>query len=249
MECDAEGQPSRRAGTVSAETIMKELAKAADAEKAAFYPRFFKTGPGEYAEGDRFLGVTVPEQRRIARRHRDTPLTELAKLVGSPLHEHRLTGFLILNEQFRKADEEARARLFAFCLKHLAGLNNWDLVDTVAPKIIGEHLIAHPELRKMLHTFAADSLLWKRRIAIIATQAFIRRGDFEDTLVIAERLLHDPHDLIHKAVGWMLREVGERDLPRLEAFLERHAGEMPRTMLRYALEKLPPQRRRHFMER
>lgn len=249
MECGAEGQSSRMAGTMSAETIMKELAQAADARKAAFYPRFFKAGPGEYAEGDRFLGVTVPEQRRIARRHRDAPLTELVRLIGSPIHEHRLTGYLILTEQFRKADEEARARLFAFCREHLAGLNNWDLVDTVAPKIIGEHLIAHPELRTMLRTFAGDSSLWKRRIAIIATQAFIRRGDFEDTLAIAERLLHDPHDLIHKAVGWMLREVGERDLPRLESFLERHAGEMPRTMLRYAIEKLPPQRRRHFMER
>jgi len=234
---------------MSSETIKKELAQAANAEKAAFYPRFFKTQPGEYAEGDQFLGVTVPEQRRIAKRHRDTALPELAKLVGSPIHEHRLTGFLILTEQFRKAREEARARLFDFCLKHLAGLNNWDLVDTVAPKIMGEHLIAHPELRKMLYMFAEDSSLWKRRIAIIATQAFIRRGDFKDTLAIAERLLHDEHDLIHKATGWMLREVGERDLPQLEAFLERHAREMPRTMLRYAIEKLTPQRRRYFMER
>jgi 3-methyladenine DNA glycosylase AlkD len=234
---------------MSAETIKRDLAQAADAEKAAFFPRFFKTRPGEYAEGDQFIGVTVPKQRRIAKLHRDTPLPELAKLVGSPIHEHRLTGFIILTEQFRKADEEERARLFAFCRKHLAGLNNWDLVDTVAPKLIGEHLIAHPELRKMLYTFAEDSSLWKRRIAIIATQAFIRRGDFEDTLALSERLLHDSHDLIHKAVGWMLREVGERNLPRLEAFLERHAGEMPRTMLRYAIEKLPPQRRRDFMER
>jgi 3-methyladenine DNA glycosylase AlkD len=233
---------------MSAETVMKELARAANPEKAAFFPRFFKAGPGEYAEGDQFLGVTVPEQRRIAKRHRDLALPEVTKLVGSPIHEHRLTGFLILNEQFRKADEELQARLFAFCREHLAGLNNWDLVDTVAPKIFGEHLIAHPELRKMLHTYAGDSSLWKRRIAIISTQAFIRRGDFEDTLKLAERLLHDPHDLIHKAVGWMLREVGQRDLSRLEDFLERHAAEMPRTMLRYAIEKLPPQRRRHFME-
>jgi 3-methyladenine DNA glycosylase AlkD len=234
---------------MSAETLAKELAEAANPEKAAFFPKFFKTGPGDYAEGDRFLGVTVPEQRRIAKRHRDMPLPEVAKLVGSPIHEHRLTGFLVLTEQFRKADEETRARIFAFCRKHLAGLNNWDLVDTVAPKIFGEHLIAHPELRKMLHTFAGDSSLWKRRIAIIATQAFIRSGDFEDTLTLAERLVHDPHDLIHKAVGWMLREVGDRDRARLEGFLERHAAEMPRTMLRYAIEKLSPQRRRYFMER
>lgn len=233
---------------VSAETVVQELERAASAEKAAFFPRFFKTGPGEYAEGDQFLGVTVPEQRRIAKKHRELPLPEISKLVSSPIHEHRLTGFLVLTEQFRKADEETRARLFTFCRKHLAGLNNWDLVDTVAPKIFGEHLIAHPELRKLLHTFAGDASLWKRRIAIIATQAFIRRGDFKDTLVLAERLLRDEHDLIHKAVGWMLREVGDRDRARLEEFLERHAAQMPRTMLRYAIEKFPPERRRHFME-
>jgi 3-methyladenine DNA glycosylase AlkD len=234
---------------MTAKTIMQALAEAADAGKAAFYPRFFKTGPGEYAEGDQFLGVTVPLQRRIARRHRDTPLPELAKLVGSPIHEHRLTGFLILTEQYRVADEPTRERLFAFCNKHLAQLNNWDLVDTAAPKLIGAHLITHPELRKKLYTLSRSSSLWKRRIAIIATQAFIRKGDFADTLALAEVLLHDPEDLIHKAVGWMLREVGDRALPRLEAFLERHAGEMPRTMLRYAIEKLPAPRRRYFMER
>jgi 3-methyladenine DNA glycosylase AlkD len=233
----------------AADIIMRELAQVADARKAAFFPRFFKTGPGGYSEGDQFLGVTVPLQRGIARRHRDTPLPELAKLVSSPIHEHRLTGFIILTEQFRKADEATRKRLFAFCRKHLARVNNWDIVDLVAPKLIGEHLLAHPELRPLLPTFARSSSLWKRRIAIMTTFAFIRRGDFADTLALAERLLHDPHDLIHKAVGWMLREVGERDLPTLEAFLERHAGEMPRTMLRYAIEKLPPRRRQDFMAR
>lgn len=234
---------------MSAETVMEELAQAASPKKAAFLPRFFKTGPGEYAEGDQFLGVTVPLQRGIARSHRELPLPELSKLVDSPIHEHRLTGFIILSEQFRKADEETRARLFAFCRKHLAGVNNWDIVDLVAPKIFGEHMLAHRELRKLLYTFASATSVWKRRIAIIATQTFIRRGDFEDTLALAERLLRDPHELIHKAVGWMLREVGDRDLPRLEAFLERHAGEMPRTMLRYAIEKLQPQRRRYFLDR
>ncbi len=234
---------------MTAEAIMDALAQVADAKKAASFPRFFKTGAGEYAEGDQFLGVTVPQQRQIARSHRETPLPELEKLVRSPIHEHRLTGFLILTEQFRKRDEARRENLFAFCRKHLKQLNNWDLVDTVAPKIIGEHLIAHPELRPMLYTFAGSATLWERRIAIIATQAFIRRGDFADTLALAERLLQDPHDLLHKAVGWMLREVGEKDLSTLEAFLERHAGQMPRTMLRYALEHLPPERRRSFMER
>ncbi|WP_224248481.1 DNA alkylation repair protein [Hyalangium gracile] len=234
---------------MSAQIVMKELAQVASPEKAAFFPRFFKTGPGEYAEGDRFLGVTVPHQRRIARSHRELPLAEVEKLVGSPIHEHRLTGFIILTEQFRKADEATREKLFAFCRKHVAQVNNWDIVDTMAPKIFGEHLITHPELRKLLYTFAGDASVWKRRIAIISTQTFIRRGDFKDTLALAERLLRDPHDLLHKAVGWMLREVGDRDRPCLEAFLERHAAEMPRTMLRYAIEKLPPPRRRHFMER
>ncbi len=135
-------------GAMTTESIQQELAQAADPEKAAFFPRFFKTGPGEYAEGDRFLGVTVPHQRRIARSHRDMPLPELAKLVDSPIHEHRLTGFLILTEQFRKADEATRARLFSFCRKHLSQVNNWDIVDLVAPKLIGEHLISHPELRE-----------------------------------------------------------------------------------------------------
>lgn len=234
---------------MSAEIIMKELARVASPEKAAFFPRFFKTGPGEYGEGDRFLGVTVPDQRRIARSHRETPLPEVVKLVSSPIHEHRLTGFILLTEQYRKADEEARGRIFAFCRKHVAQVNNWDIVDTMAPKIFGEHLIAHPELRKLLYTFAGDASVWKRRIAIISTQAFIRRGDFKDTLAIAELLLHDSHDLLHKAAGWMLREVGDRDLSVLESFLERNAGEMPRTMLRYAIEKLPAARRRYFMEK
>ncbi|MDY7232451.1 DNA alkylation repair protein [Hyalangium rubrum] len=231
------------------DTVMRELAQAADPEKAAFLPRFFKTGPGEYAEGDRFLGVTVPLQRRIAKRHRDMPLAELEALVRSPIHEHRFTGFLILIEQFQAAEAPTRARLFAFCRKHLKQLNNWDLVDLVAPKLIGAHLIEHPELRPMLHTFAGSPSLWRRRIAIITTQAFIRRRDLQETLVLAERLLDDPHDLIHKAVGWMLREVGQKDLTALESFLERHAQRMPRTMLRYALERLPPQRRQDFMAR
>ncbi|MDC0712153.1 DNA alkylation repair protein [Stigmatella sp. ncwal1] len=234
---------------MSAETIQRELAQSADAAKAAFYPRFFKTGPGEYAEGDRFLGVTVPLQRRIARRHRDTPLPELAKLVGSPIHEHRLTGFLILIGQYRQADEAVRERLHAFCLRHLASLNNWDLVDTVAPHLLGEHLVLHPERRSMLFDWVRSPSLWKRRIAIMATHAFVRKGDFADALALAERLLGDPEDLIHKAVGWTLREVGTRALALEEAFLERHAGQMPRTMLRYAIEKFPPARRRYFMER
>ncbi len=228
--------------------IQDELARVADPEKAAFYPRFFKTGPGEYAEGDVFLGVTVPEQRRIARRHKALPLEQVGELLRSKVHEHRFTGFVILVEQFERADEAGRQRLFSFCREHLASLNNWDLVDTVAPRLLGAYLLEHPELESLLYELARSAVLWERRIAIMATQAFIRAGDFETTLKLAELLLHDEHDLIHKAVGWMLREVGNRDLGREESFLDRHAREMPRTMLRYAIEKFPKAKREHYLK-
>jgi 3-methyladenine DNA glycosylase AlkD len=234
--------------TASAQSIQDELARAADPEKAAFYPRFFKTGPGEYAEGDVFLGVTVPEQRRIARRNKALPLEQVRALVRSKVHEHRFTGFIILVEQFERADAAGRERLFAFCREHLAGLNNWDLVDTVAPRIIGAYLLEHPELKPLLYGFARSPVLWERRIAILSTLAFIREGEFSETLKLAEVLLHDEHDLIHKAVGWMLREVGNKDLASEEVFLDRHAGEMPRTMLRYAIEKFPKAKRERYLK-
>ncbi|ATB27296.1 DNA alkylation repair protein [Melittangium boletus] len=231
-----------------ARTIQDELASAANPEKAAFFPRFFKTGPGQYAEGDVFLGVTVPEQRRIARRHKHLPLEQLRVLLRSEVHEHRLTGFIILVEKFEREDALGRDRLFAFCREHLAGVNNWDLVDLVAPRLMGVHLLAHPEHKSLLDEFVRSPVLWERRIAIMATFAFIRAGEFSDTLRLAEVLLQDPHDLIHKAVGWMLREVGKRELASEEAFLDRHAGRMPRTMLRYAIEKFPLERREHYMK-
>jgi 3-methyladenine DNA glycosylase AlkD len=234
---------------VTAEAIRRELARAADPAKAAFFPKFFKTGPGGYAEGDVFLGVTVPEQRRIARRHRDVPLAQLGELLRSRVHEHRLTGFLILVARFESADAPLRTCLFAFCREHLAGLSNWDLVDTVAPKLIGPYLLEHPELQPLLDTWARSRVLWERRIAIMSTLAFIRQGDFTQTLRLAELLLHDEHDLLHKAVGWMLREVGNRDRAAEEAFLDRHAAKMPRTMLRYAIERFSPERRQHYLRR
>ena len=232
---------------MSAEAIRRELSNAANPEKAAFFPKFFKTGPGGYAEGDVFLGVTVPEQRRIARRYRDVSLEQLGKLLQSEVHEHRLTGFLILVSQFESADAPLRTRLFEFCREHLAGLNNWDLVDTVAPKLIGPYLLEHPERQKLFDTWARSRVLWERRIAIMSTLAFIRQGDFTQTLRLAELLLHDGHDLMHKAVGWMLREVGKRDLAAEEVFLDRHAATMPRTMLRYAIERFSPERRQHYL--
>lgn len=233
---------------MSLETLLDELARAADPEKAAFFPKFFKTGPGEYAEGDVFLGVTVPEQRRIARRHKDLPLEQVSELLRSEVHEHRFTGFVILVTRFERADMAGRARLFAFCREHLSRMNNWDLVDTVAPRLIGAHLLEHPELKPLLHDWARSAVLWERRIAILSTLAFIRAGEFTDTLTLAGVLLHDPHDLMHKAVGWMLREVGNRDRTAEEMFLDRHAREMPRTMLRYAIEKFSPARREHYLK-
>ena len=233
----------------SLQSLRDELTRAANPKKAAFFPTFFKTGPGEYAEGDVFLGVTVPEQRRIARRHRELPLGELETLLHSPVHEHRFTGIVILVDQYERGEATERERLFAFCREHLAGVNNWDLVDTLAPRLLGVHLLAHPALKPLLHDWVRSPVLWERRIAILSTFAFIRAGEFTDTLDLARVLLKDPHDLMHKAVGWMLREVGKRDLSQLDAFLDSHAAEMPRTMLRYAIEKLSPARRAHYLSR
>jgi 3-methyladenine DNA glycosylase AlkD len=233
---------------MSLQNLLDELARAADPRKAAFFPKFFKTGPGEYAEGDVFLGVTVPEQRRIARRHKDLPLEQVGELLRSEVHEHRFTGFVILVARFERADAAGRTCLFAFCREHLSRLNNWDLVDTVAPRLIGAYLREHPELKPLLHEWARSPVLWERRIAILSTLAFIRAGEFTDTLMLAGVLLHDPHDLMHKAVGWMLREIGNRDRTAEETFLNRHAREMPRTMLRYAIEKFSPARREHYLK-
>lgn len=232
---------------MSAQEIKQALAALADPDRAAHHTRYFKTGKGEYSEGDRFLGIKMPELRGLAKQHRDLSFTEIAKLVRSKFHEHRMIGFLILLERYRRGDDAIKDQAFAFCRKHLAGLDNWDLVDTVAPKLLGPYMIAHPEHRALLHDWARSSDLWERRIAMLSTKAFIAKSDFIDALAIARILLHDEHDLIHKAVGWMLREIGERDRAVEEAFLDEHTTEMPRTMLRYAIEKFPPARRKHYM--
>lgn len=236
--------------TSTADAVRQELARLSHPDKAAGVRKFFKAAPGEYAEGDAFLGVTMPEQRAIARRHRDLlPWDELPSLLRGEFHEHRMTGFLLLVSWFERGDAATRTRGFELCREHLAGLNNWDLVDTVAPSLIGPYLRETPVLLPWLDTLSRSRVLWERRISIMSTLAFIRAGEFSDTLRLAERLLHDEHDLMHKAVGWMLREVGNRDLAREEAFLDRHAHEMPRTMLRYAIERFSPARRQHYMTR
>jgi 3-methyladenine DNA glycosylase AlkD len=228
---------------VTAAAIRAELAAAADPERAAGLARYFQTRPGGYGEGDRFLGVRVPDQRRIARRHAaTTTLAEAESLLRSPLHEERLTALLVLVRRFdRGADDERQAvvRLYLRCREHV---DNWDLVDTSAPSLLGAWLLDRDDA--VLDELAASPSVWDRRIAVMATLASIRAGRFAPTLRLADRLLADPADLVQKAVGWMLREVGERDRALAERFLASRHQHMPRTMLRYAVEKYPPERRR-----
>jgi 3-methyladenine DNA glycosylase AlkD len=225
--------------------VERELAAVADTKHAKDLARFFKTGKGEYGEGDRFLGVTVPEQRKIALRNVELPLNEVARLLESPIHEHRFTAFEILVAKYARANEANRSRIFAFYLRHAGRANNWDLVDTSAPYIVGEHLKRRP--RERLDHLAASPNLWKRRIAIVATLALIRDGETEDTFRIAEKLLRDSHDLIHKAVGWALREAGKTSSRALLSFLRTHYSALPRTTLRYAIERFPVAQRKGIL--
>lgn len=220
----------------------------ANAQDAAFLQRFFKTAPGEYGAGDRFLGIRVPVTRQFARKHRDLPIPETLKLLKSKWHEERLLALFLLVDQYRRGDEPARQRAFDAYLAHTRYVNNWDLVDSSAALIVGPHLNREGTDGALLDELAASDDLWERRIAIIATQHFIRSNRFDPTLRIAEALIADSHDLIHKAAGWMLREVGKRHMPTLRAFLDQHCQRMPRTMLRYAIEHMPPRRRKRYMD-
>ncbi|POH63312.1 DNA alkylation repair protein [Cryobacterium zongtaii] len=245
------------AGHTQRETTAAEvraaLAAIADPERAAGAARYFQTGPGQYAEGDVFIGVTVPQTRAVVTRFTALPLHEIDLLLAGPVHEHRLAALLILVAQFARAsarrtrDDPRRRALAEFYLAQLrAGrVNNWDLVDSSAPGLLGEYLFDRP--RGLLADLAASEVLWQRRVAVIATSAFIRRGDATTTLDLAARLLGDPEPLMHKAVGWMLREVGARvDRDLLLGFLDLHAGRMPRTMLSYATEHLSRELRAHY---
>jgi 3-methyladenine DNA glycosylase AlkD len=226
--------------------VRERLRALADPERAANLSRYFKTGPGEYGAGDRFHGIRVPDTRRIARAARDLPLDEVSVLLASPMHEERQVALLILVRRFERARAgPARRELYEFYVRHLDGVNNWDLVDVSAPTIVGGWLMDRG--KAPLDRWARSPNPWRRRIAILATAAFIRHGRLADTLRLAKRYLGDPEDLIHKAAGWMLREVGQRDRRVLEAFLSRHHARMPRTMLRYAIEKLPESRRKAYL--
>ncbi len=227
--------------------VKAELEGLSDPEHAMKLQGFFKTGKGEYGEGDVFIGVRVPYQRRIAKKYRNISLTDVLELLRSEIHEHRLTALFILTEQFNKGDGEARRRIVDLYLGNTAYVNNWDLVDSSAHKILGAWLVDKP--RGVLYDLARSKSLWERRISIISTFAFIHRGDLVDALDLAGALVDDGHDLIHKASGWVLREVGKKDQSVLEEFLIEHFKTMPRTMLRYAIERLPKERRSFYMGR
>lgn len=225
--------------------IRAEMRQLADAETARKLRWFFKAEPGGYGEGDAFLGIRVPQQRSLAKHYVDMPQRQVHELLHSRFHEHRLTALLILVLQYARSDATGRREIYDLYLDNTAHINNWDLVDSSAPQIVGEQLVQRS--RRPLDRLARSENLWERRIAILATLAFIKRDDHVTTLRIAARLVQDEHDLIHKAVGWMLREVGNRDRSAEEGFLDQHAAGMPRTMLRYAIEKFPARRRQHYM--
>jgi 3-methyladenine DNA glycosylase AlkD len=228
------------------ENIKKDLEDLSDPAKAEFLPRFFKTLPGGYAEGDIFIGVTVPNIRTVARRYLDLPISQLKSLLHSCIHEHRLTALLILVDKFTKADAAGREKIVRFYLDNLKYVNNWDLVDLSADKILGAYLFDKD--RTILYELCDSGHLWSQRVSIISTFFFIRKGQFEDTFQLAERLLAHKHDLIHKAVGWMLREAGKRDKKAEERFLKNHYQAMPRTMLRYAIEKFGEEERQRYLK-
>jgi len=229
-----------------AEDIRKALLLLEDRDKAEILQRFFKTGTGQYGEGDFFLGVSVPQLRKLSKECGEIDLSEVRALLWSSVHEERFLALLILIRDYEEADHAGKRRIYGLYLQNTRWINNWDLVDLSAPKIVGDFLMIRD--RKPLYRLARSSDLWERRIAILATFRFIKERQFNDTLNISEILLRDKEDLIHKAVGWMLREVGKRDVSAEEAFLKQHYRQMPRTMLRYAVERFPSEKKKHFMK-
>lgn len=234
----------------TASFILDELQSVASTEKAAHLNRFFKTGPGEYGEGDSFLGILVPLTRNIAKANLETPLEELQILLHSPWHEARLCALLILVERFkkRKTTDEERTIIYQFYLKNTRRCNNWDLVDLSCPTLVGGYLL-HQTDHSRLYRLAASDNLWEQRIAIVSTITLIRHDQFADTLALSKQLMNHKHDLMHKAVGWMLREIGKRDRNVLTDFLDEYATRLPRTALRYAIEHYPEEERQAFLRK
>lgn len=227
--------------------IEKDLLRFKKPNKAKILGRFFKTGKGEYGEGDVFLGLSVPQQREVAKKYPYLTLKELQKLLSSKTHEHRQTALFILTMKYKKSTDGEKKDIFDFYLKNTKNINNWDLVDLSAPNIVGDYLLELENDRSVLYKLAMSKNLWEKRIAMLSTYAFIKRGQFTDTLKISEILLNDTHDLIHKAVGWMLREVGKKNQNIEEGFLKKYHRQMPRTMLRYAIEKFSEKKRKFYL--
>ena len=228
------------------ESLKKDLENLKDLKKAKILQRFFKTGKGEYGEGDIFLGIPVPKQRKIAKKYSNITLSNIQSLFGSKIHEYRLVGLLVLIFKYKESSVKDKEKIFNFYLKNIKQVNNWDLVDLSAPNIIGDYLLDKD--RKILYKLAKSKNLWEKRISIISTYRFIKENNFNDTLKISEILLNDKHDLIHKAVGWMLREVGKKDQAIEEKFLTKYHKVMPRTMLRYAIEKFDENKRKFYLK-
>ena len=226
--------------------IRSKLQKLGNKQKARVLQRFFKTGTGEYGEGDIFLGVRVPEVRKLAKEYKDIRISDVRKLMESPIHEERLLALLIFVIKYSKGNDLVKRRVCELYLKNTRHINNWDLVDLSAEKIVGDYLM--DKSKKPLYNLVKSKSLWERRISIIATFHFIKQNKFAETFIIAEILLTDKEDLIHKAVGWMLREIGKRHLPTEEKFLNEHYQEMPRTMLRYAIERFPESKRQGYLK-
>jgi 3-methyladenine DNA glycosylase AlkD len=230
--------------------LVKDLQKLANSSKASLLSRYFKTGKGEYGEGDRFLGIMVPEQRKLAKEYFQVlKLTDVQKLLNSKIHEFRLTALLILVEKYKKADQESKEKIVDLYLVSVkkGRVNNWDLVDLSAPRILGDYLL--DKEKDVLYNLVEAKSLWERRVAVISTFAFIRENKFYDTLSLSKLLLSDREDLIHKAVGWALREVGKKDLRVEIKFLKKFNSVMPRVMLRYAIEKFPLEERKKYLKK
>jgi 3-methyladenine DNA glycosylase AlkD len=226
--------------------IRSKLRKLGDKQKATILQGFFKTGQGGYGKGDIFIGVRVPEIRKLAEKYQDISTTDVQKLLKSPLHEERLLALIILVIKYSKGNDVVKKRIYKLYLKNTRHINNWDLVDLTAEKIVGDYLT--DKSKEPLYKLAKSNSLWERRISIMATFHFIKQNNFVQTLIVAEMLLKDKEDLIHKAVGWMLREIGKRHLSTEEKFLNEHSQEMPRTMLRYAIERFPESKRQGYLK-
>ncbi len=230
---------------MSYQLVKKMISDNSNEKQAEILQRFFKTKKGEYGEGDIFVGIKVPVLRNIAKQNLDLNFFDLQKLINSKIHEERMVCLFILVQMFKKADEKGKENIYKFYLKNTRKINNWDLVDLSAPNIVGEYLL--DEEKDILYVLAISENLWERRIAILSTYSFIKVNIFDDALNISKILLNDSHDLIHKAVGWMLREIGKRNLLVEEVFLKEYYKKMPRTMLRYAIEKFPESKRKKYL--